>query len=78
MSLRNFGISREDQDAFAVRSQNKAAAAQASGGSGAEIVAVPIPQRKGDPVMVDRDEHPRATSVEQLAKLKPIVRPDGP
>ncbi|HZG46037.1 MAG TPA: 3-oxoadipyl-CoA thiolase [Allosphingosinicella sp.] len=72
-----FNISREDQDAFAVRSQNKAAAAQANGRLAAEIVAVGIPQRKGDPVIVDRDEHPRATSVEQLAKLKPIVRGDG-
>lgn len=72
-----FGISREDQDAFAVRSQAKAAAAQANGRLAAEIVPVSIPQRKGDPVVVDRDEHPRVTSVEQLAKLKPIVRGDG-
>jgi 3-oxoadipyl-CoA thiolase len=72
-----FEISREDQDAFAVRSQAKAAAAQANGRLGAEIVAVRIPQRKGDPVLVDKDEHPRATSVEQLGKLKPIVRADG-
>ena len=72
-----FQISREDQDAFAVRSQAKAAAAQANGRLAAEIVPVTIPQRKGDPVVVDRDEHPRATSVEALAKLKPIVRPDG-
>lgn len=72
-----FGISREDQDAFAVRSQAKAAAAQESGRLAAEIVAVSIPQRKGDPVLVDRDEHPRVTSMEALAKLKPIVRADG-
>ena len=72
-----FQISRADQDAFAVRSQAKAAAAQASGRLAAEIAPVSIPQRKGDPVVVDRDEHPRETSVEALAKLKPIVRPDG-
>jgi 3-oxoadipyl-CoA thiolase len=72
-----FQISREDQDAFAVRSQDKAAAAQENGRLAAEIVAVEIPQRKGEPLIVDRDEHPRKTSVEALAKLKPIVRPDG-
>ena len=72
-----FQVTREDQDAFAVRSQAKAAAAQASGRFDAEIVAVEIPQRKGDPVVVNRDEHPRETSVEALAKLRPIVRPDG-
>jgi len=72
-----FQVSRVDQDAFAVRSQAKAAAAQASGRFDAEIVAVSIPQRKGDPVVVSRDEHPRETSVEALAKLRPIVRPDG-
>ena len=55
----------------------KAAAAQANGRLAAEIVAVEIPQRKGDPIVVDKDEHPRATSMEALAKLKPIVRPDG-
>src|ERR1043165_1502219 len=70
-------VSREDQDAFAVRSQDKAAAAQESGRFAAEIVPVSIPQRKGDPLSVDRDEHPRKTSVEALAKLKPIVRGDG-
>ncbi|HWT13005.1 MAG TPA: 3-oxoadipyl-CoA thiolase [Allosphingosinicella sp.] len=72
-----FQVSREDQDAFAVRSQARAAAAQENGRLGAEIVPVVLPQRKGDPVVVDRDEHPRATSVEALARLKPIVRPDG-
>ena len=70
-------ISREDQDAFASRSQQKAAAAQANGRLAAEIVAVEIPQRKGDPVLVEKDEHPRATTMEALAKLKPIVRPGG-
>src|SRR5688500_16073989 len=74
---REWQVSREDQDAFAVRSQDKAAAAQDNGRLAAEIVPVCIPQRKGDPVVVDRDEHPRKTSVEALAKLKPIVRPDG-
>jgi 3-oxoadipyl-CoA thiolase len=70
-------VSREDQDAFAVRSQDKAAAAQDNGRLAAEIVPVSIPQRKGDPLVVDRDEHPRLTSVEALGRLKPIVRPDG-
>ncbi|HVU30876.1 MAG TPA: 3-oxoadipyl-CoA thiolase [Sphingomicrobium sp.] len=72
-----FNISREDQDAFALRSQERAAAAQSSGRLAAEIVAVEIPQRKGDPLVVERDEHPRATSMEALSRLKPIVRPDG-
>jgi 3-oxoadipyl-CoA thiolase len=72
-----FNISRADQDAFAANSQNKAAAAQAAGRFDAEIVPVTIPQRKGDPVVVSRDEHPRATTVEILAGLKPIVRADG-
>jgi acetyl-CoA acyltransferase len=73
----DFQISRADQDEFAVRSQAKAAAAQASGRFDAEIVPVAIPQRKGDPIVVNRDEHPRETNVEALAKLRPIVRPDG-
>src|SRR3569833_2831738 len=72
-----FQVSREDQDAFALRSQDKASAAQENGRLAAEVVAVAIPQRKGDPIVVDRAEHPRKTSVEALAKLKPIVRPDG-
>ena len=72
-----FGISREDQDAFALRSQEKAAQAQENGRLAAEIVPVDIPQRKGDSVVVDTDEHPRSTSIEALAKLKPIVRKDG-
>jgi 3-oxoadipyl-CoA thiolase len=72
-----FQVTREDQDRFAVESQRRAAAAQASGRLAAEIAPVTIPQRKGDPVIVDRDEHPRETSMEALAKLKPIVRPDG-
>ena len=73
----DFRISREDQDKFAMRSQEKAAAAQANGRLAAEIVGVEIPQRKGDPLIVDRDEHPRATTLEALGKLKPIVRADG-
>jgi 3-oxoadipyl-CoA thiolase len=72
-----FQVSREDQDAFALRSQEKAAKAQANGRLAAEIVAVEIPQRKGDPIVVDKDEHPRSITLEALAKLRPIVRPDG-
>ncbi len=73
----DFKVSRKDQDAFAVRSQAKAAEAQANGRLAKEIVAVTVPQRKGDPVIVDRDEHPRATSVEALAKLKPVNKMEG-
>jgi 3-oxoadipyl-CoA thiolase len=72
-----FGVSRADQDRFAVESQRRAAAAQANGRLAREIVAVTIPQRKGDPLVVDRDEHPRETTVDALASLRPIVRPDG-
>jgi 3-oxoadipyl-CoA thiolase len=70
-------ISRADQDAFALRSQNRAAAAQANGRLGAEITPVSIAQRKGDAILVERDEHPRATTIEALSALKPIVKPDG-
>ncbi|MEV4378054.1 3-oxoadipyl-CoA thiolase [Streptosporangium sp. NPDC049644] len=66
------GISREDQDAFALRSQERAAKAQASGRLGREIVPVPVPRRKGDPVIVADDEHPRETSLERLAALRPL------
>lgn len=72
-----YQITREDQDAFALRSQEKTAAAQANGRLAAEIVVVEIPSRKGDPTVVDRDEHPRLTSLDKLAALKPIVRKDG-
>jgi len=72
-----FGISREDQDAFAMRSQQRADAAIGSGRFAAEIVAVEIAQRKGDPLLVSQDEHPRLTNLETLAKLRPIVRKDG-
>lgn len=73
----DYKVSREDQDAFAVRSQNKAAAARASGRLEKEIVSVTVPQRKGDPVVIDKDEHPRATSTDALGKLKPVNRMDG-
>ena len=73
----DYRISRLDQDNFAVRSQAKAAAAQQNGVLAQEIVPVVIPQKKGEAVTVTQDEHPRATSLEALAKLKPIVRPDG-
>ncbi len=73
----DYQISRADQDLFSVASQNKAAAAQASGVLADEIVPVVIPQKKSDPLTVMHDEHPRATSVEALAKLKGVVRPDG-
>jgi 3-oxoadipyl-CoA thiolase len=72
-----FKVSRTDQDAFALRSQAKAAAAQKNGRLAAEIVPVTIPAKKGDAVIVDRDEHPRETSLEALAKLKGVVKPDG-
>jgi acetyl-CoA C-acetyltransferase len=73
----DYGISRADQDAFALASQNKAARAQKEGIFEQEIVPVLLPQRKGDPLRVAQDEHPRETSLEALAKLKPVVRPDG-
>jgi 3-oxoadipyl-CoA thiolase len=72
-----FGISRADQDRFALASQAKALAAQKNGRLAREIVAVTIPAKKGDPVIVDRDEHPREASLEALAKLKGVVKPDG-
>ncbi|MEK6357011.1 MAG: 3-oxoadipyl-CoA thiolase [Burkholderia cenocepacia] len=73
----DYDISRADQDLFALRSQRKAARAQQDGTLAEEIVAVTIPQKKGDAIVVSRDEHPRATSLEALAKLKGVVRPDG-
>ncbi|GGG14382.1 acetyl-CoA acetyltransferase [Rhizobium wenxiniae] len=72
-----YGISRADQDAFAVRSQEKAASAQESGRLAREITPVSVPQRKGDPVIVTKDEHPRLTSLETLAKLGPVNGRDG-
>ncbi|AWV02558.1 3-oxoadipyl-CoA thiolase [Burkholderia sp. JP2-270] len=73
----DYNISRADQDLFALRSQQKAARAQQDGTLAEEIVSVTIAQKKGDPVVVSRDEHPRETSLETLAKLKGVVRPDG-
>ena len=72
-----YKINRADQDQMALRSQNKAAAAQANGRLAKEITPVVIPQKKGDPIVISQDEHPRATTIEALTKLKPIVRPDG-
>ena len=73
----DFGISREDQDRMALSSQRKAVAAQQRGFFASEIVPVTVTQRKGDPVLVTQDEHPRETSLESLARLKGVVRPDG-
>ena len=72
----DYGISREAQDGMALASQAKAAAAQGNGRLAQEITPVSLPQKKGDPVIVDRDEHPRATSIEALAKLRPLF-PNG-
>jgi 3-oxoadipyl-CoA thiolase len=74
---RAFAISRADQDAFALRSQQRAAGAIADGRMAEEIVPVAVAQNNGDPRVVTKDEHPRATSLEALAKLEGIVRPDG-
>ena len=71
------GIEREAQDRMALASQLKAVAAQKAGFFDQEITPVSVPQRKGDPVVVAQDEHPRETSIESLAKLKGVVRPDG-
>ena len=73
----DYKIERAAQDLMALNSQLRAVAAQQAGHLAREITPVTIPQRKGDPVIVDTDEHPRATSLETLAKLKPIVRPNG-
>ncbi|KVU68862.1 beta-ketoadipyl CoA thiolase [Burkholderia ubonensis] len=73
----DYHVSRADQDLFALRSQQKAARAQQDGTLAEEIVAVTIPQKKGDPLVVSRDEHPRDTTLDALAKLKGVVRPDG-
>jgi len=72
-----FGVNRADQDAFALRSQLRATAAIAAGRLAEEIVPVNVPAKKGEPVVMSRDEHPRETTLEALAKLKGIVRPDG-
>ena len=74
----DFKVSRADQDAFAVASQQRWAAAQAAGRFASEIVAVQIQQKKGEPRIFDQDEHPRPeTTLESLARLKGVVRPDG-
>jgi 3-oxoadipyl-CoA thiolase len=73
----DYKIEREAQDRMALASQMKAVAAQKAGILAQEITAVTIPQKKGDPIVVDKDEHPRETSLEKLAQLKGVVRPDG-
>ncbi len=73
----DFGISREDQDAFALRSQERAAAARASGRLAREIVPVSVPRRRGDPIVVEHDEHPHETSREALAALPTPFRANG-
>ena len=73
----DFNISRADQDTMAMRSQQRAARAQAEGIFSREITPVQIPQKKGEFISVVRDEHPRETSLESLARLKGVVRPDG-
>ncbi len=74
---REFGVTREAQDAFAVRSQTRAVAAQAAGRLAHEIVPVTLPEKKGEPIVIDTDEHPRAgTSMATLAKLRPLF-PNG-
>jgi 3-oxoadipyl-CoA thiolase len=73
----DYKIEREAQDKMALNSQMKAVAAQKAGHLAREITAVTLPQKKGDAIVVDKDEHPRETSMESLAKLKGVVRPDG-
>ena len=72
-----FGITRADQDAFALRSQLRTAAAQEQGLFAQELISVTVSQKRGEPLIFDEDEHPRATSLEALARLKGVVRPDG-
>jgi acetyl-CoA acyltransferase len=73
----DYKVSREDQDAFAVRSQSKAAMAQMNGRLASEITPVTIPQRKGEPLVVEKDEHPRATTIETLARLGTPFKQNG-
>lgn len=73
----DYNVNRQDQDAFALRSQNKAAIAQENGRLAQEITPVTIPQRKGDAIIVDKDEHPRATTIEALAKLGTPFKKEG-
>ena len=72
-----FNINRADQDQFALSSQQRTAAAQARGFFDKEIIPVTIPQRKGEPAVITQDEHPRATTIEALTKLKPVVKAEG-
>jgi acetyl-CoA acetyltransferase family protein len=72
-----FNVNRADQDAFALRSQQRAALAIREGKLAQEVTPVHVPQRKGDPIAVERDEHPRETTLDQLGKLKGIVKPEG-
>ena len=72
-----FNINRADQDQFALSSQQRTAAAQARGFFDKEIIPVTIPQRKGEPVVIAQDEHPRATTIEALTQLKPVVKVEG-
>jgi acetyl-CoA C-acetyltransferase len=74
---KDFGIDRQSQDRMAVASQQKALAAQKNGFFDAEIIPVAVPQKKGEPTLVSKDEHPRETSLEALAKLKGVVTPNG-
>src|SRR5699024_10020852 len=73
----DFSINREDQDRFALASQEKYTAAHEKGFFKEEIVPITVPQRRADPIIFDTDEHPRTTSLEALANLRAIVRPDG-
>ena len=73
----DYQVGRADQDAFALRSQQRTSRAIADGRLAQEITPVHVPQKKGETVAVERDEHPRETSLEALGKLKPVVRPDG-
>jgi acetyl-CoA acyltransferase len=72
-----FGVARADQDAFALRSQERALAAQASGALAQEIFAVEVAGKKGEVARIERDEHPRSTTLEALARLKPVVKENG-
>jgi acetyl-CoA C-acetyltransferase len=72
-----WGVTRQDQDVFALASQQKAAAAQANGRLAVEITPIEVARPKAEPLMIARDEHPRATSLDALAKLKPVVHADG-
>jgi acetyl-CoA acyltransferase len=73
----DFKVGREDQDRFALASQEKAVKAQQAGYFDSELTPVSVPQKKGDPVLVNKDEHPRETSMEALGRLKPVVREGG-